>query len=283
MSLDIVESRLNEYGPKTKQEEINALKEICQEIALCGLARSNFFKKSAFQGGTCLRIIYGLKRFSEDLDFILLKPEGSFVWERYLKSVELEFASFGLALEVIDRSQAQGVVKRAFLKETSFGKVLELKHGFLPSDKQSIKIKLEIDVNPPAGSLYETHYLDYPYPFSVVCQDLSSLFAGKCHSLLCRNYNKGRDWFDFFWYISKKTPLNYRLLTSAMFQAGPFAGKEIQIDRDWVVRNLLLKINRLDWKAIRLDIEPFLKPEEQKYIENWNKELFAGLLKKLEG
>ncbi len=281
MSLDIVESRLKEYQPKTKQEEINALKEICQEIALCGLARSDFFKKGAFQGGTCLRILYGLKRFSEDLDFILLTSENNFTWEQYLKSIEIEFQSFGLSLEVFDRSQAQGVIKRAFLKENSFAKVLELKHGFLPSDKQSIKIKLEIDVNPPAGSSYATYYLDYPYPFSILCQDLPSLFASKCHALLCRKYNKGRDWFDFLWYISKNTPINYKLLANALFQTGPFKEQKIIINKDWIIQNLQLKINEIDWKTVRLDIETFLKPEDQKYIENWNETLFSNMLKKL--
>jgi hypothetical protein len=282
MSLDIVESRLKEYQPKTKQEEINALKEICQEIALCGLARSEFFKKGAFQGGTCLRILYGLKRFSEDLDFILFKTEKCFSWEQYLKAVELEFASFGLTLEVLDRSQVEGVIKRAFLKENSFAKVLKLQHGFLPSDKQSIKIKLEIDINPPNGSSYQTHYLDYPYPFSVLCQDMPSLFAGKCHSLLCRKYIKGRDWFDFLWYISKKTQINYNLLSNALFQAGPFRGKKIIVNKDWLVENLQLKINEIDWKTVRLDIEAFLKAEDRKFIENWNKALFFSMIKKLE-
>jgi len=282
MSLDIVESRLKEYQPKTKQDEINALKEICQEIALCGLARSEFFKKGAFQGGTCLRILYSLKRFSEDLDFILLKPEINFSWEQYLKFIEVEFASFGLDLEVIDRSQVKGIIKRAFLKENSFAKVLKLKHGFLPSDKQSIKIKLEIDVNPPDGSFYETHYLDYPYPFSILCQNLPSLFASKCHSLLCRKYHKGRDWFDFLWYLSKKTQINYKLLANALFQAGPFKEKKIGINKDWLIQNLKMKIDEIDWKMVRLDVEAFLKPEDQKYIENWNKELFFSMLKKLE-
>ena len=282
MSLDIVESRLKEYQPKTRQEEINSLKEICQEIALCGLARSDFFKKGAFQGGTCLRILYGLKRFSEDLDFILLNAGEKFVWETYLKSIELEFASFGLSLEVLDRSNADSAVKRAFLKQNSFGKVLKLQHSFLPSDKQTIKIKLEIDVNPPEGSYYETHYLDYPYPFSVLCQDMNSLFASKCHSLLCRKYIKGRDWFDFLWYISKKAQINYQLLTNALFQTGPFKGKKIIIDKNWVINSLQRKIDEIDWQIVRLDIEAFLKPEDRRYVENWNKELFLSILKKLE-
>jgi hypothetical protein len=279
MTMDIVESRLKDYQPKTRQEEINAFKEICQEIALSGLSRSEFFKKGAFQGGTCLRILYGLKRFSEDLDFVLLASASNFTWDQYLKSIELEFASFGLELQVLDRSQVQGAIKRAFLKETSFGKVLKLKHGFLPSDKQSIKIKLEIDVLPPEGSGYETRYLNYPYPFSILCQDMPSLFAGKCHSLLCRSYQKGRDWFDFLWYLSKKTPLNYFLLANALFQAGPFAGKRLTVDKDWVCRNLLFRINDIDWQSLRSDIEPFLKSEDRKFVEHWNKDLFVSLLK----
>lgn len=282
MTLDIIENRLNEYQVKTKQEEINALKEICQEIALCGLARSEFFKKGAFQGGTCLRILYGLKRFSEDLDFVLFKPDLDFTWEKYLRSIELEFASFGLSLEIIDRSQVEGVIKKAFIKENSFIKILKLQHSYLPSDKQAIKIKLEIDVNPPDGSNFETHYLDYPYPFSILCQDLPSLFASKCHSLLCRKYVKGRDWYDFLWYISKKAQINYSLLTNALFQTGSFQGKNLNINKKWIIENLQLKINEIDWKATQLDVEAFLKPEDQRYIENWNKDLFSNILKKLE-
>lgn len=282
MSLDIVESRFKTYQPKTKQEEINALKEICQEIALCGLSRSSFFKTGAFQGGTCLRILYGLKRFSEDLDFILLKPENDFTWEKYLKGIELEFASFGLDLEVLDRSQVQGPIKRAFQKETSFGKVLRLKHGFLPSDKQLIKIKLEIDINPPSGSSYEIQYLDFPYPYSVLCQDLPSLFAGKCHSIFCRKFIKGRDWFDFLWYVGRKTMINYDWLSNALFQSGPFKGEKITVNKDWIIKNFQLKIDEMDWEMVRSDVEVFLNLEDQKYVKNWNRDYFSAVVKKLE-
>ena len=281
MSLDIIESRLKEYLPSTKQEELNALKEICQEIALSGLARSNFFKVGAFQGGTCLRILFSLKRFSEDLDFVLIQPDKSFSWESYLKAIELEFNSFGLELQVIDRSNTETVVKRAFLKSNSFGKVLELKHEFLPSDKQSIKIKLEIDVIPPNGSYYETQYLDFPYPFSILSQDLPSLFSTKCHAILCRKYDKGRDWFDFLWYISRKISVNFQLLSNALFQTGPFKGHKEKIDKNWLTTHLNHKIDEINWNDTRLDIESFLKPDEKKIIENWNKDLFHNMVKKL--
>ncbi len=282
MGLDIVESRFKEYSIKTKQEEVNALKEICQEIALSGLARSDFFKIAAFQGGTCLRILYNLQRFSEDLDFILIKPQKSFKWETYLKAVELEFKSFGLEIEVIDRSDIDSVIKRAFLKQNSFGKVFELKHQFLPSDKQSIKIKFEIDINPPIGSEYETQYLDFPYPFAIISQNFPSLFASKCHCLLSRKHLKGRDWFDFLWYVSKRIQINFKLLNNALFQAGPYKGHKLNINKDWFIKELTSKINAINWKNAQLDVEAFLMQENRKFIQNWNKDLFYSMLKKLD-
>ena len=122
----IIQDRLKSYNPQSKQEELNALKEIYQEIALSGLARGEFFKKAAFQGGTALRIVYQLRRFSEDLDFILTDSSESFEWEPYLFSIKQEFKAFGVELEVKDRSQAEGAVKKAFLKEGSFAQIFEL-------------------------------------------------------------------------------------------------------------------------------------------------------------
>ena len=117
MSVKIIEERLKEYTPVSPRDELNALKEITQEIALCALARANFFNLAAFQGGSCLRIVHGLNRFSEDLDFILLKPDKTFVWEPFLKALQLEFKLYSLEFDVIDRSQADRAVKMAFLKE----------------------------------------------------------------------------------------------------------------------------------------------------------------------
>lgn len=163
----------------------------------------------------------------------------------------------GLELNVLDRSEVPGVVKRAFLKEKSFGKLFQLKHKFLPSDKQSIKIKLEIDVNPPSGSAYEIQYLDFPYPFPILLQDMPSLFADKCHSLLCRKYNKGRDWFDFSWYISKKTKINYKFSENALIQTGPFKNTNIKVNSNWIIETLKFKIKEINWETIKMDIDPF--------------------------
>ena len=282
MSITIIQERLKNYQVRTKQEEISALKEIYQEIALAGLARSDFFKLAAFQGGTALRIVHRLNRFSEDLDFVLLKPSESFQWHSYLKAVELEFNSFGVTLEIKERSAAQGAIKTAFLKEDSFARIFELTYERLPSDERKITIKFEIDTIPPLGSKFETTFLTYPYPFSILIQDLPSLFASKCHALLCRKYEKGRDWYDFLWYLSNGTPLNFDLLKNALDQSGPFKEKNLSFDRNWLLTEFKRKINSLDLKNAKRDVENFLRPEERRFVENWSSELFLNQIEKIE-
>lgn len=282
MPITIIQERLRNYNLLSKQEELNALKEIYQEIALAGLARSNFFKTAAFQGGTALRIVHQLKRFSEDLDFVLLKPSESFRWQSYLKAIELEFNSFGVNLEIKERAEAKGAIKTAFLKEDSFARILELTYERLPSDEQKIVIKLEIDTIPPEGSNFENTFLTYPYPFSILIQDLPSLFASKCHALLCRKYEKGRDWFDFLWYLERKTPVNYLLLKNALYQAGPYKEQDIAFTKKWLHEEFERKIFALNWKSARHDVENFLGPQERKFVENWSSEFFQTQIKKIE-
>lgn len=282
MNLTIIQERLKNYKSLSKQEELSALKEIYQEIALSGLARSDFFKLAAFQGGTALRIVYQLKRFSEDLDFVLLKPSDLFQWQSYLKAIEIEFNSFGIDLEIKERADAKGTIKTAFLKEDSFARILELTYDRLRSDEQKITIKLEVDTQPPAGSTFENAFLTYPYPFSILIQDLPSLFASKCHALLCRKYEKGRDWLDFLWYLSRRTPINYLLLKNALHQAGPYKEQEIPYSKKWLCEEFEKKISAINWKAAQRDVENFLRPEERKFVESWSKELFQKQIKTIE-
>lgn len=282
MTITIIQERLKSYNLLSKQDEISALKEIYQEIALAGLARSDFFKTAAFQGGTALRIVHQLRRFSEDLDFVLLKPSTLFQWQLYLKAIELEFNSFGVNLEIKERVDAKGVIKTAFLKEDSFARILELTYDRLPSDERKILIKLEIDTMPPEGSNFENTFLNYPYPFSILIQDLPSLFASKCHALLCRKYTKGRDWFDFIWYITRKVPINYLLLKNALYQAGPYKEKEIAFSKKWLYKEFEKKILSLDWKSAKRDVENFLQPQDKKFVENWNSDFFQKQIEKIE-
>jgi predicted nucleotidyltransferase component of viral defense system len=280
MSIKIIEERLKEYAPTSQRDELNAIKEIVQEIALCALARSDFFKIAAFQGGSCLRIVHSLNRFSEDLDFILHEPDKSFVWDPFLKALQLEFKLYALEFQIIDRSKADNAIKMAFLKDNSFGKVLILKHSRSSSDKQTIQIKLEIDTNPPADSTFQSHFLNFPYPFSIIAQDLPSLFAGKIHALLCRPYVKGRDWFDFVWYVSKKVVPNYTHLQKAIEQVGPWQNQVVDMSKEWLISELKNKIETINWTEAKKDAENFLRIHERQGLEVWGNDFFLATVKK---
>ncbi len=281
MTLEIIQERLKDYSIQSKVEEENAIKEICQEIALAGLSRADFFKHAAFQGGTCLRILYQLRRFSEDLDFVLASPVARFEWDPYLSGIQSEFESFGLHCDAVNRSEVKGNVKKAFVKEDSFGQVLKLKFNRHQSDIKKILIKLEIDINPPGGGSYSSHYLQYPYPFPIISQDSASLFASKCHALLCRKYLKGRDWYDFLWYVQKQTPINQELLKNALEQCGPFQDTIIPISNEWVIEHLRKKIMSIDWRDAKKDVEKFISLKEHHMIASWGTELFLQILEKL--
>jgi predicted nucleotidyltransferase component of viral defense system len=278
MSIKIIQDRLDSYQCKTALEEEQALREITQEVALAGLARSDFFKFAAFHGGTCLRIFYGTNRFSEDFDFLLKERNENFSLQPYLKGLSGELLAYGYQLEVVDRSKADSAVKKAFIKDSSIGKVLQLNHLKADRSMRKIRIKFEIDMNPPEGSGYEIKYLDFPFVSSVTVQDLPSLFAGKIHALLCREYAKGRDWYDFIWYTSRGVQVNYQFLASALKQQGPWRGQKLQIDKEWCLKTLRDRICSLDWQEAKDDIKRFIQQKELVSIELWSKELFLDRL-----
>jgi predicted nucleotidyltransferase component of viral defense system len=262
-------------------DQENALKEIAQEIALMALSRAGFFRVAAFQGGTCLRILYGLERFSEDLDFILEKTNTSFNWDEYIKNMHNEFNAYGYTLEVINKAKLDKAVKVAFLKADSQGGMLVLKD--LRTNRPKLQIKLEIDTDPPDGSSYELKYLDFPLPYSVQTQDLPSLFAGKIHALLCRDYTKGRDWYDFIWYVSRQTLVNISFLKKAIDQAGPWKNQDLAVSWDWLLSQLKTKINNTNWDDAKKDVMRFLRPKEVASLEVWRKEFFISRVDKLAG
>jgi len=175
MTIDIIRSRLNSYNVENVEAEESALKEILQEIILYGLSTTDFFKKAMFQGGTALRILYGLPRFSEDLDFLLKNPEKNFHWQIYMESIFKVCEQFGIIPEVMDKKQVEKNIQKIFFKDNSLGKMLQL--SFTHSPHKKLTIKLEIDTNPPLGSNAEIKFLDFPIAFSVIAQDLPSNFA----------------------------------------------------------------------------------------------------------
>jgi predicted nucleotidyltransferase component of viral defense system len=279
MSIAIVQEKLLAYQCQTIIEQENALKEIAQEIALLALSRSGFFQVAAFQGGTCLRILYGLERFSEDVDFVLEKPDKHFSWEKYIHGMQEEFRTYGYSLEVTERKKLEKAVKVAFLKADSAGGLLLLKD--IRTNKPKLKIKLEIDTHPPEGATYELKYLDFPLPYSVKVQDMPSLFAGKCHALLCRQYIKGRDWYDFTWYVARQTPINFTLLSHAIEQVGPWQGQQITVTPKWFLHQLKIKMTQIDWNEVKQDAMRFLRQPELATLQLWSNDFFLSRLEKL--
>jgi len=281
MSIRILEQKLRSYAVSSEIEEMQALREITQEVILASLGRTGFFNQAAFQGGTCLRIFYGLNRFSEDLDFTLLAPNPTFAWKSYLEQVTNDVASFGYVMEVTDRHETTSSVRLAFLKDEAVGKILELQFAGKSKMLGKIRIKLEIDINPPSGGQHELKYMDFPYLSPVTVQTPATLFAGKIHALLCREYVKGRDWYDFIWYTARKTPINYHYLEEALHQSGPWKNTKIDIDRRWLYDALYQRITNINWQEAAKDIRRFIPASEQFSIELWSAEVFIQQLDKL--
>ncbi|HNW59017.1 MAG TPA: nucleotidyl transferase AbiEii/AbiGii toxin family protein [bacterium] len=281
MSVQMIQQRLLNYNCKSDVEEQQAIREITQEVVLAALGRGDFFKHALFQGGTCLRIFYGLNRFSEDMDFILRAVDPDFQLKDHIKHLTDELAAYGYNIEITDRDRVGATVKKAFLKDDSLGKVIALRHANQTNPSKKIRIKLEVDTNPPSGSGHELKYLDFPFVSSVAVQDRPSLFAGKIHALLCREYIKGRDWYDFIWYTSNRTGINYDFLTSAINQLGPWQDQSIMIDKAWLLNELERKITAINWKQAIEDVRHFVRVAEQPSLDLWSKELFWGQLSKL--
>ena len=198
-----------------------------------------------------------------------------------LQQVRDELVAFGYAIEIEDRSQSGQVVRKAFLKDQSLGSLLKL--AYLPGSgpMRKLRIKLEVDTNRPAGAGYEMPILDYPFPAAVRIFDQPSLFAGKMHALLCRDYLKGRDWYDFIWYTARRTQINHALLSAALDQQGPWAGTAITTDHAWCVAELMEVIETIDWRKAALDVERFLRPIELPSLALWSREFFLAQCHKL--
>jgi len=273
--IELIQQRLDRYQAGNAVEEDQALKEILQEVALYTLWRADFLEVAAFQGGTSLRILHQLPRFSEDLDFILKQPDAAFAWSSYLEPLVEGLKEFGLKSEVLDKSRMDQQVRKALVKDNSIGKQLNLGFYHGPADRK-LSIKLDIDVNPPAGSGYDYSYLAFPLDFEVCHQDLGSNFALKIRALLCRKFLKGRDWYDFNWYVKQGIRPKLDLLTAALDQFGPWQGQQPPVDDQWLRHTLLEKVAQIDWPAAAADVTRFLKPIEQQSLKLWSHKFFAA-------
>jgi predicted nucleotidyltransferase component of viral defense system len=279
---EIIQQRLLEFAPADEQEQEHALKEIIQDIALYALWRAGFFEVAAFQGGTSLRILHGLQRFSEDLDFILLEPSTDFDWAKFLKQLLAVLQEYGIDSEALPQGRMDKSIRTAVIKDSSVASQLNLAF-YKGHSGRKLKIKLEVDINPPMGSGFEYTYLDFPTDFEVCHQDLSSNFALKIHALLCRGFLKGRDWYDFSWYVKQRTSPNLLLLKNALVQAGPWTGQEdLSVDLVWLKQKMTEKINSIDWQLAANDVSPFLRVSEQESLKLWSARFFNEKLARVE-
>jgi hypothetical protein len=188
-----VNSMLEKYERRSVDDHVNAIREIFQEIALCGLWRGKFFEHAAFYGGTCLRTLYGLDRFSEDMDFSLLNPDDGFDFSPYCSFIQEELSSWGFSVVVEKKEKTnESAVESAFLKAGTREQLLLIDAGeeiaAAVHSGSLLRIKIEIDTDPPPGFSTETRFLLQPIPFSVRAYAQPSGFAGKMHALLCRGW-----------------------------------------------------------------------------------------------
>ena len=282
-----VAQMLAKYECKSADDYVLALREILQEIALLGLWRSKFFEKAGFYGGTALRILYGLDRFSEDLDFSLLEPTKTFELERYSDALEKELAAFGFEVRVERKNKsAETAVQSAFLKANTAAQILVIQAGEeivrqIPPG-QIVRIKLEIDTDPPGGFITENKYILQPIPFSVRSYTLPDLFAGKMHALLCRRWKnrvKGRDWYDLVWYCAHHPKMHIAHLEERMRQSGHWAEEE-HLDMEIFNDLLLNAIGNLDVVQAKEEVLPFVR--DPAVLDIWSQEFFREVMKRIQ-
>ena len=271
---------IDRYQPQSSKDYENAVREIVQEIALLGLWRTPFYEHAAFYGGSALRIFHGLQRFSEDLDFSLLQPEPDFSLKRYLGSVAEELAAWGFDFraEAIEKTKPS-TIESAFLKGGTMINLLQI--GAPPEiasrlpKGQLLRIKLEIDLNPPPGAATETLARLVPTAHQVRVYDLPSLFAGKLHAVLCRNWKsrvKGRDFYDFLWYVGRGVSPNLAHLEARMRESGDWT-LEAPLDAEGLCERLEERFAAVNFDQAKEDIAPFLKDPRE--LSLWSAEFFT--------
>ncbi|QJD95962.1 nucleotidyl transferase AbiEii/AbiGii toxin family protein [Mucilaginibacter robiniae] len=280
----MIKEWLDEYQPANEAEARDALREIMQEIALAGLYRAGFFEQAAFYGGTALRIFYGLDRFSEDLDFSLLAPDTRFSLEKYQEAIVAEFAALGMEVSVRTKEKTnRNNIDSAFLKSETLWRELVLE-GVIPQNGLDqvapVKIKLEVDIEPPPGFRTEEKLLLRPFSFYVKCFSLPDLFAGKMHALLFRKWGtnvKGRDWYDMEWYIRKGVPLHLGHFLLRAIDSGDW--KKDTLTEDEFRELLSRKIDAVNMNYVRADIRRFVRSDQA--IQLWSAAYFHDLAARL--
>lgn len=283
-----IEKMLSRYKITTKGDAENALKEIVQEIALLGLQRANFFERAAFYGGTALRILYSLPRYSEDLDFTLLKPEANFSLKPYFSAVEKELQSFGfeVTIDSVEKENAASEIESAFIKANTRIHLLKIEafNAFAKNAQREakLKIKFEVDTEPAVDFKTETRFLINPIPFPVISLQRPDLFAGKLHALLYRQWGnriKGRDFYDYIWYLQNGTPVRLSYLREKAIQSGHARAGELVNLKDLKFA-LLKRFATIDFEAAKKDVAPFIRDQAELAI--WSRDFFSQITERLQ-
>ena len=268
MKNEIYDNMLSAYGATTEQERRNAIFEVNQQVILAGLYNGGFFDVAAFYGGTFLRIFHGLQRFSEDMDFSLLAPDDKFDFTKYFQPIIDEFAIVGREVEIKKKDKKGfGKVESAFLKDNT-----DVYDVSFQTDK-SIKIKIEVDTQPPLNFRTEQKLLLQPHSFMTRCFTLPDLFAGKMHALVYRGWKnrvKGRDWYDFEWYVRHNVPLDFAHLAERVRQ---FNNEEI--GQEAFMAQLKDRLASANINQVKNDVLSFVR--NPKELDIWSNDYFVQL------
>ena len=278
----VIEEMLKSYQVDNIYDRKNAMKEIMQEIVLCGLSRAGFFKEAAFYGGTALRIFYGLDRFSEDLDFSLEQINLDFDLCSYFPVLEKEVKAFGLNVEIQEKEKTKDSnIRSAFLKGNTKEHLLlfyadERLVGTVDKN-EVVKIKFEVDTNPPAFATYEHKYRLLPVPYEIRLYDMPSLFAGKIHAVICRGWQsriKGRDLYDYIFYLSKAVTVNQKHLRARLIDSG-YISENQECTLEEIKTMLKNRFDSIDFLQARKDVEPFIR--DTSILDIWSSEFFKQI------
>lgn len=284
---EAIQQMIERHACRTRDDYVSALREIFQQIALLGLWRSKFFEHAAFYGGTALRVLYGLDRYSEDLDFSLLAPDKDFSLGAYGDALRRELDSFGLdvSFEAHQRNP-ESAIESAFLKANTLQQLIVVKvNADLARQvhaQEVLKIKLEVDTDPPGGFETESRVVLLPLPFAVRVYSLPDLFAGKMHALLCRKWKtrvKGRDWYDLVWYLGHHPRLHLNHLESRLRHSGDWTGVA-PLTRSDLFDLLHTAIAKLDVDQAQQEADRFVRDKSS--LALWSREFFLEIAEKIE-
>ena len=270
--MTIYDQMVANYAQKRGTATPNVEQEVMQHIALAGLHRGGFFQHAAFYGGTCLRLFHNLPRYSEDMDFSLIEKRDDIHIENFFPAIIEEFRLAGHEVSIVKKEKKNfGRVESAFSKENTEAYDISFQ------TKKSVKVKIELDTDPPLAFDTEQLVLQQPYSFMTRCFTLPDLYAGKMHALVYRTWQrrvKGRDWYDFEWYVRWNVPLDFVHLQERIRK---FNGEIV--NRETFMIQLREKLATTDIERAKEDVIGFVdNPHE---LDIWSNDYFLQLADKI--